>query len=178
MDTLLGSYWHFRWVIQNTFCLLWHKWKREKKHTHKLFLLPYSSSSNHLSLCSVPSLKRDREWEEEERKREWKGKALVEKKKTMTAQGHPCTSALSLAIWHKTGRKRDRKGAGGTNTKIRKSLLPALFINFHKLSVLSPPGFLWLIAHLYVACKLKSLNICLTSPLQSRRHKMSLLVHT
>lgn len=50
----------------------------------------------------------------------------------MTAQGHPRTSALSVPIWHQTGRKRDRREAGGRDTQIRKSFLPALFINFHK----------------------------------------------
>lgn len=68
MDTLLGSHWHFRWVIPNTFCRLWHSTSlngREKTHSFLLFLffsLP-DSSSNHLSLCSLPSLKRNREGE-------------------------------------------------------------------------------------------------------------------
>lgn len=37
-------------------------------------------------------------------------------RKTMTAQGHPCPSALSEPIRHQTGRKRDRSVAGGRST--------------------------------------------------------------
>lgn len=51
----------------------------------------------------------------------------------MTAQGHPCTPALPVPIWHQTGRKRDRRDAGGRNMQISKAFQPALFINFHKL---------------------------------------------